>query len=200
MARIPLLNSLPAGSTEAEGGYFMTDAEAWNAKAQREEQVRQERAERDARDHAGDRGTLGKAMRARPEPNYLPSDMPGYAAVAYSDAHLIDRMWHRGQMTDMQHHAAQRVYGLFRQAGLEPRTCSPPGERRDPTVEVEDHTAEAHAVWVRFLRRRELAGQKADLLVSLCLERHPGVRWLATLHAALDTVAQLKGLDPQAKP
>ncbi|WP_424138653.1 hypothetical protein [Roseomonas chloroacetimidivorans] len=189
--------AMPAGTAERMYVHHTTDADAWNAKARREAEIQAEREEREAAMPAGDRGTEGPAMVDRGAPERLPSDMPGYAAMAYRDVHLIDRMWDRGQMTDDQHQQALRVYGLFRRAGLEPRTCSPPGERRDPTVEADDATDEARASWTRFLKRREIAGQKAELLIAMCLQQHPGVRWLATLHSALAEVSKLKRLDPE---
>lgn len=118
------------------------------------------------------------ARRKQPIP---PKDAP-----AYKEAHLIDRMWQRGQLNDRLHDTAVRLYSLFLRAGLEPKVVGELGERRSPSAEIDDATDQARAQWTATLIA--VAGRRAELLHAMCLGEHPGTSRLASLQAALSDV------------
>ena len=106
--------------------------------------------------------------------------------VTYAEAHLIDRMWNRGQLNDQQHDTATRLYALFLAAGLEPRMVADIGERLAKSREIDEGTANSRAAWNAVVAR--VQGKRQELLHDLCLGRHPGLHWLATLQASLDDI------------
>ncbi len=149
---------------------------------------------------AADRGSTGPAQRARPQGRIIvavPVEVgPGTTRLQradvhrYDDAHLIDRMHERAQLNDRQHENACAFLALWQAAHVMPRVTArfsdaPPGRElgRDPDADTP----------VDLMRRtlRHLGQGRAALLVGLCVGEHPGVRWLATMHAALDMLDTL---------
>ncbi len=111
--------------------------------------------------------------------------------AAYAEAHLIDRMWSRGQLSDRQHDTATKLYALFLAAGLEPRMVADIGERLDKSREIDDGAAASRAAWNAIVAR--VQGKRQELLHDLCLGRHPGLHWLATLQVSLDDIQKFFG-------
>lgn len=104
-------------------------------------------------------------------------------APAYKEAHLIDRMWQRGQINDRMHDTAVRLYSLFVMAGLEPKVCVELGERSNSGGEMDEGVSLARTAFNRAL---SATGQKnQDLLHAMCLGHHPGTSWLASLQSGL---------------
>lgn len=148
---------------------------------------------------APDLGADGDAMQARPRETrriegvrVSSTRSVAIDVTAYTDAHLIDRMHHAGQLSDRQHAAALRLYGLFLAAGLEPRTSARQETLREP-VETMEAEADGEPVEdARVAYRRILRGvgpHFAWTLDGMCHGQHPGVRWLATLQSALGVLA-----------
>lgn len=138
-----------------------------------------------------DYGADGPAMRARPSA-ICETIRAGVTYRHYADAHLVDRMAARDQLSEVQHKAALRVLELHEAAGFEPGVCSgysPPGWNRG-----HDDDEPERAAITRF--RKLLGGCSrgaADLLHGMCLEIHPGVSRLGTLQATLDDLARAWG-------
>lgn len=108
---------------------------------------------------------------------------PPKEAPSYAEAHLIDRMWQRGQFNDRLHDTAVRLYSLFVMAGLEPRVCVELGERSGAAPEMDEGVSLARTAFNRAL---SATGQKnQDLLHAMCLGHHPGINWLASLQSGL---------------
>ncbi len=139
-----------------------------------------------------DYGSRGAAYRSRPS-SIRETIQAGVTYRAYSDAHLIDRMHQRAQLSDLQYEAAQRVIELHNAAGFEPNTTSgyvPPGWNKGH----DDDEQEAAAITrFRFLLGSRSAAA-AGILHGMCLEQHPGTGRLATLRASLDDLVKQWGL------
>lgn len=183
------------------GAFFCTDAMAEAAR-------RRAAREREAQRRAGSAGAAGEAavlaaaadgapaMRARP---IVPAVLAGDPRIGRersvvarcADAHVIDRMWARGQLDDRRHTAASRLYGLFVRAGLEPRCVAEPGQARGGGSggDLDDATAEARAEYNRLLRGLP-PGRGAELCDALMHGQHPGTFGLEALAAALDRLAR----------
>ncbi len=147
---------------------------------------------------AADRGSTGRAQQARPRGMVtvaIPVDdatrLQRAAVLRYDDAHLIDRMHQRAQLTDRQHENACAFLALWTASHVTPRVTArfsdaPPGRELGS-----DPDAATPADLMRHTLRR-LGQHRAALLVGLCVGEHPGVQWLATLHAALDMLDGLQ--------
>jgi hypothetical protein len=110
--------------------------------------------------------------------------------LRYSDSHLVDRLAARGQINDRQHANAAALLALWRAAGLEPRMTADleAGPRGAvPVGDIEEAEAEDH--FHREMKR--FTGRPAEILMGMLRGKHPGVHWLATLHAALDRLDHL---------
>lgn len=136
-----------------------------------------------------DRGADGPAMLARHRVPYETS--LGVMATLMSDGHLVDRMYGRAQLNDLQYSAALRLLEMCDAAGLSIAGAAQYG-RIGHGGEMSDAMADARGAWNRLMKG--VGGHKADLLFSLCHERHPGVAWLATAQAALDDLAGKWGM------
>lgn len=147
-----------------------------------------------------DRGSLGPAQRRRPGEVVtiaLPVEVaPGTTrlqraeVLRYGDCHVIDRMAHAGQLCDRQHANAAALLQLWRAAGLEPRTTADLSDTRHGRgMERDPEELAAEDIFHDEMRR--FRGQVAAILMDLLRDRHPGVRWLATLQAALDRLDHL---------
>ena len=98
--------------------------------------------------------------------------------TVYADVLLIDRMHDRGQLSDRQHDAACRLYGLFTAAGLGPRTTA----RVDTVAEEPDDDAasaelpdeDARVVYRRLLRH--VGPVMGPVLDAMMHDQHPGWR------------------------
>lgn len=137
-----------------------------------------------------DRGATGPAMLCRPS-RPVETAVAGILATQTLDGHLMDRMYQRAQLSERQYEAAMRLLEMCDAAGLAIAGAAQYG-RIGHGGEMPDAMAEARGAWNRLMRG--LGGHKADLLFSLCHERHPGVQWLATVHAALDDLAGKWGI------
>jgi hypothetical protein len=110
-------------------------------------------------------------------------------ARRYEDAHLIDRMHHCSQLSDRQHEAAQKLLEMWVAAGLTSRGVAAYGEpvaSGRPVLDDDDQPTAADR-YRRFMRRQP--EHFARLFESTLLGQHPGIRWLATLQAGLDRLA-----------
>jgi len=136
-----------------------------------------------------DRGADGPAMLARHRVPYETS--LGVMATLTSDGHMLDRMHARAQINDRQYSAAMRLLEMCDAAGLSIAGAAQYG-RIGHGGEMSDAMADARGAWNRLMKG--LGGHKADLLFSLCHERHPGTAWLATVQAALDDLARKWGM------
>lgn len=113
--------------------------------------------------------------------------------AVYMDTVLVDRLKLAAQITDRQHEAGVKLLTEYAEpAGIvppvepawEPRDRSSRPECQDATDETEPG---ARDHWNRLMR--SLPQGHADVLTDMILGRHPGVKWLATLQAALDNLA-----------
>lgn len=140
-----------------------------------------------------DHGATGPAMGRRPS-RELETIKAGVTVMAYSDAHLIDRMNACGQLTDRQYAAAKRVIEQHDDAGFQPRLCAAYAPRG--WANGHDDEEEESAGITRF--RKLLGGvgeQSAWLLHSLCLEQHPGLRFLPMTQELLLLLAAKWGIE-----
>lgn len=162
---------------------------------------RESKREADAQAKRAIAGTAGGALALRPSsPEQVATGdrrrgKEAAYTVRYADAHLIDRMWQRGQFSDRQYEAACRVAEMHDMAGLGPKQVggyAPSGWSRDSGLDEADEPPA-----VRRFRKMlgECSPAYAWWLHAMCLEQHPGVRWLATLHAALDFLADQWKID-----
>lgn len=138
-----------------------------------------------------DRGATGLAMQVRPS-RLVETAVAGITATQTLDSHLIDRLARYAQITDRQYEAGQRLLEMCGAAGLLEAGARQYG-RIGHGGELTDEMAEARARWNRLMVA--LGSQRADLLTSVCHERHPGVRFLATVQAALDWLGDRWGFD-----
>lgn len=151
--------------------------------------IRRARRLRAAKPPQHDRGADGPAMLAR-ACRPVETAVAGVLATQTLDGHLLDRMHQRAQLSDRQYEAAMRLLEMCDAAGLSIAGAAQYGRitfDRGPPSEMPDEMAEARGAWNRLMRG--VGGHKADLLFSLCHERHPGVAWLATAQSALCQLA-----------
>ena len=137
-----------------------------------------------------DHGATGPAMLAR-QSRIGETQAAGVTVRICEDSHLIDRMHNRGQLVGRPHDAALRLLEMANAAGLLLGASAPYG-RIGKSAEMSDPMAEARAAVNRALR--QVPGHRADLLMDLLHERHPGVKWLATVQAALDDLGKGWGM------
>lgn len=147
-----------------------------------------------------DRGATGPAQRRRAGEVVtiaLPVEIaPGVSrlqraeVLRYADVHVIDRMGNAGQLNDRQHANAAALLNLWRAAGLEPRvTADLTGTRGGRAIERDPEEVAAEDWFHREMKR--FRGQPSGLLMDLLRGTHPGVKWLATVQAALDRLDHL---------
>lgn len=119
-------------------------------------------------------------------------------ATRYLDAHLIDRLHHAGQINDRAYAAARVLLTAWSSSGiapaLEPAWASAQFGRAPAAPQGVDGTEGAEDRYHALLR--PLSGAYAVVLSAMVRGEHPGVRWLATLQAALDALANRLGIDP----
>jgi hypothetical protein len=139
---------------------------------------------------AVDHGATGPAMLAR-KSRIGETPAAGVTVRICEDSHLIDRMHNRGQLIGRPHEAACRLLEMAFAAGLLLRGTARLGSLARAS-DISDATAEARAAFNRALR--QVPGHRADLIMDLLHERHPGTRWLATLQAALDDLGKGWGM------
>lgn len=113
------------------------------------------------------------AMLARPQrlvPIAFLSDDTLAAALTrqFADSHLIDRMWDSGQLNDWQYAAANKLLGLFNDAGLFSSKVAQIGRNGTGVSEMSDGMAQARRAWNRLMEEIGYPGD--ELLTSLCLE------------------------------
>ena len=150
---------------------------------------------------AADRGSTGRAQQARPRGMVtvaLPVEVTAGTTrlqradvLRYDDAHLVERMHARAQLSDRQHENACAFLALWTASHVTPRVTArfsdaPPGRELGS-----DPDAATPADLMRHTLRR-LGQHRAALLVGLCVGDHPGVQWLATLQSALDMLDGLQ--------
>jgi hypothetical protein len=119
--------------------------------------------------------------------------------TVYVDTILIDRMHNAGQVTDREHNAGCRLYGLFLAAGQGPRTTARNDAVREDVDDVVDAISDgaplidALTAYRRVLRH---AGPLfGPLLDAMMRDQHPGVARLATARAALESLADQWGME-----
>lgn len=114
----------------------------------------------------------------------------------FGDTALYDRMHDRAQISDRQHAAAERLAHMWTAAGLNPRVCASiehidhdekPLEEPQERAAADPEAPTARDIYRRLMR--SMAPAHAVRLDALLLGEHPGVRWLATLQAALGDLA-----------
>lgn len=137
-----------------------------------------------------DRGADGPAMLSRAS-RPVETAVAGVLATQTLDSHMLDRMYQRAQLSERQYEAAMRLLEMCDAAGLSIVGAAQYG-RIGHGGEMSDAMADARGAWNRLMRG--MGGHKADLLFSLCHERHPGVAWLATVQVALDDLAGKWGM------
>lgn len=131
-----------------------------------------------------DRGPDGPAALSRPcRP--VETAVAGVLATQTLDGHLIDRLHRYGQINDRQYEAGLRILEMCDAAGLGLKGTA--GYGRQGGNGMSDTMDAARSRWNKAMRL--LGSHKADLIFSLCHERHPGVKWLATVQAALGNLA-----------
>ena len=147
-------------------------------------------------DEAPDFGATGPANAHRDGHVVLVSRMRTgrvVEAMRYSDATLYDRMHAAAQLSDRQHEAAERLHRMWTAAGLNPRVVGTVDVVRDRPEEddpSERSTSNDDTPLDRYRRlMRSIAAPAAMRLEAMLCEQHPGVRWLGSLHAALDDLA-----------
>ena len=118
--------------------------------------------------------------------------------TAYTDAHLIDRMHYDGQLSDRQHAAGLRLYGLFLAAGLEPRSTGRVDALREDVEAVEvasegEPEEDARVAYRRILRA--MGPLWAWVLDGMCHGEHPGTFRVDALQQALGVLADGWGMD-----
>ena len=115
----------------------------------------------------------------------------------YEDVTLPDRMHARGQLSDRQHVAALRLYGLWLAAGQSPRTTgrldTRPDEEPMDAAEEGDPDGDARDVLRGLLRQ---AGPVCGpILDAMCHGQHPGSWRLVQLQAGLDWLGDEWGME-----
>lgn len=123
--------------------------------------------------------------------------------LRYGDTTLYDRMHVACQISDRQHQAADRLGRMWTAAGLNQQVCASMELMRSDEVEPFDapeETSQADpdepTARDRYRRLMRHAGTAYSLRVEAMLTGdHPGIRWLATLQAALDYFADEFGLE-----
>jgi hypothetical protein len=119
----------------------------------------------------------------------------------YEDVTLADRMRQRGQITDRQHLAALRLYGLFLAAGLLPRSTGridslPGGEEPLEDGEEGEPLEDARIAYRRLLR--EAGSHWGGVLDTLCHGDKPEPLawwWVTACKAGLDWLGDEWGLE-----
>jgi hypothetical protein len=116
------------------------------------------------------------------------------------DAHLIDRMDRAGTLVGRPLEAARKLLEMAEAGGKLPGATVALG-RVGKSSEMSDAMAEAEAAWRRAFN--QIPGHRAELVRNLILGQgvnvpylgvHPGVRWLATVQAALDDLGKGWGM------
>ena len=161
------------------------------------------RAAPDAEDRI-DHGATGPAMEARPS-RLVETIQAGVTRKEMQGAHLVDRMHAASQLSDRQYAAALRVLDMHSDAGFEPKLCGSYAPRGWAAGHDDDDAERAGIT--RF--RQLLAGKDQDgkprpwfgeqsawLLHSMCLEQHPGVRFLPLMQKLLSALASEWGIEP----
>lgn len=119
-------------------------------------------------------------------------------AMRYSDATLYDRMHARAQLSDRQHEAAERLARMWTAAGLNPRVVAGIDVVRDRAEDEEPQHEQTDDDETPHDRYRRLMGSLSNAacmrLEAMLCEQHPGVRWLGSLQAALDDLADRWGM------
>ncbi len=116
----------------------------------------------------------------------------------YTDTTLIDRMHARGQLSERQHRAGCRLYGLWLASGLAPRVTArhdvvEESEDDADTIDAPEPREDARTAYRRTLRHAgPLFGPMLDALMH---GQYPGVQRLATCQSALDFLADGWGLE-----
>jgi len=148
-----------------------------------------------------DRGATGVAMLARPcsveqiATGSIAIGRERSEALRYKDAHLVDRLHRAAQISDRQHEAAVNLLEMWTAAGVEPAMVASYGEKCSASQDNDDAVNEPTAAdhYRRLMRPFRGAGPvnvaQICILESVLMGRHPGVRFLAPLQAALDDLA-----------
>ncbi len=145
---------------------------------------------------SGDPGADGNAMLARPHkdiPLAFISEDALEAALSrrFTDSHLIDRMWDRGQLNDWQYAAANRLLQLCDDTGMLASKVALLGRTGSGHAVMSDKMAAAWSEWRACMDRIGHPG--SELLVDLCLGQ-------LTVRGQADRMAALKGgLDQLAR-
>jgi hypothetical protein len=116
------------------------------------------------------------------------------------DAHLIDKMGRAGTLVGRPLEAAGKLLEMAEAAGKLPGATAALW-RVGKSSEMSDAMAEAEAAWRQAFN--QIPGHRAELVRNLILGQgvnvpylgvHPGVRWLATVQAALDDLGEWWGM------
>lgn len=117
----------------------------------------------------------------------------------YADATLVDRLHYRGQLSDRQHNAANRLYQIWWAAALCPHVSARFETARDEAEDGSEDVAggmdrdDARTAYRRILRD---AGQVAGpVLDAMMHDQHPGVRYLEVAQMALERLADGWGME-----
>ncbi|HXT81365.1 MAG TPA: hypothetical protein VN702_17500 [Acetobacteraceae bacterium] len=120
-------------------------------------------------------------------------------AMRYSDATLYDRMHARAQLSDRQHEAAERLHRMWTSARLNPRVVAGIDVVRERVEDEEPPHEQTDDDETPHDRYRRLMGSLSEAaclrLEAMLCEQHPGVRWLGSLQAALDDLADRWGME-----
>ena len=117
----------------------------------------------------------------------------------FADVLLIDKMHHRGQLSDRQHTAACRLYGLWIAGGGPGRTTArydvapEQAEEYEEAVEGDEQDGDARDAFNALLR--DAGAVWAELLAGLCADEHPGAWRLVGAQDALDWLADGWGME-----
>ena len=166
-----------------------------------------------------DRGADGEAFAGRP---FVMSDQGAVSrgsvatgrvvhAKRMLDTCLMDRMHSCSQLSDRQHKAGKALLRMFHSAKMGGRTTAKlPYVHEEKPEEIEeieeggeegllalDVVLDEDETWGDRLRRilKSFEGKQADLLMDLFADRHPGVKWLATVQCCLDRMADTFGYE-----
>lgn len=207
------MNQTPTPKTEAEKAEYRLETRRMMALARKMEWQRARALNaHDAHDPAApDLGPSGEAFATRP---YTLSQQgavsrgsvaPGRVIEVkrMTDTCLIDRMHGAAQLSDRQHQAAKMLWRMHtppRVTGRLPYVSEcvqpddEPGEDGLSTLTI---TLDDGETWADRLRRilRGFGSHQADLLMDLIQDRHPGVRWLATVQECLGRLADEWGFE-----
>ncbi len=120
-------------------------------------------------------------------------------AMRYSDATLYDRMHAVAQLSDRQHEVAERLHRMWTSAGLDPRvvaTIDVVRDRADDDDPRESRDSPEETARDRYRRlMRGFSAPAAMRLEAMLCGEHPGVKWLGSLQAALDDLADRWGVE-----